>query len=534
MSIVLNRFKKFVNRLNNLEFNTKTNFLMFLMISGMLSIIMLSQIALFSLKYDGDKLYESYMTSLFQLEEIKDIYQVNIYDTLYDLQVKNLEYSQAKEVIESAKNLIDRHWNRYNLGLKELPTPIYSLTAITKYFIDDEDNKEFEIMQRQLINNINTRMHKIHQIMDEILKRQYSYKPFLQDLYIDISSIKIYLTNLISLNFKKAASEKYHTEKIFYIVVTILFICIGWIFMVSIIFTFFIIHNFRNLHNSLEEKVLQKTQELLLLNKSLEKKIRKEVENNRKKDRVMFQQAKLASLGEMLQNIAHQWRQPLGSLSMILQAFQTKNILGKLTPEFIDQKVSNGLLIADNMSHTIDDFRNFFNPDKERSSFNLNKCIKHALELLKYVFKQNNIIIYEHIESNSNIIISGYYNELSHVFLNILNNAIDALKKVNFKEKYIRIAVKKYKNSVMVSIIDNGGGINKKIISQVFEPYFTTNYKSAGTGIGLYMSQQIVEKHMEGIIRVRNIKYKFGTNVIYNCAKIIIIIPIENKEAKNE
>jgi phosphoglycerate-specific signal transduction histidine kinase len=165
------------------------------------------------------------------------------------------------------------------------------------------------------------------------------------------------------------------------------------VFLFSIFLTLFIINNFKKLHNSLEQKVEDKTKELTELNNYLEIKISKEVAQNRKKDMIMTQQAKLASMGEMLNNIAHQWRQPLGSITMIIQSFQTKMNMGKLTYDFVEDKVNDALLLADNMSTTLDDFKNFFNPDKSKSSFDLRKCIEHSIELSKYILTKENIHI---------------------------------------------------------------------------------------------------------------------------------------------
>ncbi len=289
--------------------------------------------------------------------------------------------------------------------------------------------------------------------------------------------------------------------------------------------------NFKELHNSLEKKVDEKTKELQQLNKNLEIRVKKEVENNRKKDRIMFQQAKLASLGEMLQNIAHQWRQPLGSLSLIIQSFQTKNMVGKLTDEFIDQKVNDGLKIAENMSATIDDFRNFFNPDKTKKYFTIKECVEHSLELTKYLLEKKGIDVY--LVSHKEMLIYSYFNELSHVFLNIIKNSEDALSKSNIEDKKIFIILKKSREFAIISFIDNAGGIPEDIKNKIFEPYFTTKHKSSGTGIGLYMSKQIIEKHIHGQIRYENIKHRLGTNKMYNCAMFEIKIPLKELSAKS-
>jgi signal transduction histidine kinase len=234
-------------------------------------------------------------------------------------------------------------------------------------------------------------------------------------------------------------------------------------------------------------------------------------------------------MGEMLQNIAHQWRQPLGSLTMIIQSFQTKMMKGKLTDEFVDRKVNDSLLLADSMSETLDDFRNFFNPDKVKDDFLLQKCVEHSLELSKYLLDKERITF--SLTVRDDIKVNGFYNELSHVFLNIISNSKDALApKDENEKKRIYIVIKKLNEMAQVIIIDNGGGIPDDVMPKVFEPYYTTKYKSAGTGVGLYMSKQIVETHMQGTITCKNIKHKLGTDILYDCAKFTVSIPIRQEE----
>ena len=307
------------------------------------------------------------------------------------------------------------------------------------------------------------------------------------------------------------------------------------VFLFSIILSIFIINNFKKLHNSLEQKVDIKTKELQELNMSLESKISKEVSQNRKKDIIMFQQARLASLGEMLNNIAHQWRQPLGSITMIIQSFQTKLLLGKLTPEFVDDKVKDALFLANNMSNTLDDFKNFFSPNKIKSKFSIKNCIEHSIELSKYLLLRENIKV--ELTIKKDVEINSFYNELSHVFLNIITNAKDALcSNVNKNDRIIKIIVNKFENNLVVNIVDNAGGIPQEVLPKIFEPYYTTKYKSAGTGIGLYMSKQIIEKHMEGQLSCKNIRHKIKDERVFDCTLFTIKIPIKNnyKESDDE
>jgi signal transduction histidine kinase len=245
----------------------------------------------------------------------------------------------------------------------------------------------------------------------------------------------------------------------------------------------------------------------------------------------MFKQARLASLGEMIANIAHQWRQPLGAIMVIIQSFQLKSKMGKLNCEYVEEKVNDAILLANNMSHTLDDFQNFFKPNKNKTFFSLKECLLDSLELSKYVLDQEKI----HVDINikKDIEIFGFYNELSHVFLNIISNSKDALKTISNKPRLLQIVVKKVKNHAKIYIYDNGGGIESEILPKIFEPYYTTKYKSNGTGIGLYMSKQIIEKQMQGSIKCKNIYYKIDQQHFDHCTLFLVEIPIEVKKENN-
>ncbi|WP_294966809.1 HAMP domain-containing sensor histidine kinase, partial [Sulfurimonas sp.] len=338
-------------------------------------------------------------------------------------------------------------------------------------------------------------------------------------------------TNLTNYDLNMAISERRDTQNIFDTLAMILNISIVWVFLFSIILSITIIIHFKKLHFSLADAVNEKTKELLALNESLEKRIKTEVDNSRKKDLIMFQQSRLASLGEMISNIAHQWRQPLGSLMMIIQGFQTKMELGKLTPEFVNVKVEDAILLGNSMSNTLEDFQNFFKPNRDKESFSLKECIEHSFELSKYVLDK------EQIEFCLKIIhdvkMQGFYNELSHVFLNIISNSKDALSSKEHK-RLIEVTVKQSRNKIRINIVDNGGGIDEEILPHIFEPYYTTKYKSAGTGIGLYMSQQIIQKHMQGTIDCKNTYYKIKNQGFENCTLFTITIPINNGDIKND
>ncbi|MGM0623504.1 MAG: sensor histidine kinase [Campylobacterota bacterium] len=482
---------------HRLNLGHKTNFLIFIITGGMISIIILSQISTYAIKSDFERLFENRTKPLVDLENLKDNYEINIKDTLLDLQEKKIEPKDAKEVLLLAKDLNENYWKSYKQAKKEAEKNFFT-SLLKNLFIQTKQNQTDTLLFVALMENIQKHQEKINLHLENF--KQLEVAPIIDEA----DAIKTYITSLINHDLKIIIAEKQSTDKLFDLLFFFSIVSIIIVFIFSILLSILILNHFKSLHKVLEHRVENKTKELRKLNESLEKKIQKEVSNSRKKDFVMFQQAKLASMGEMLQNIAHQWRQPLGSLTMIIQSFQTKMQFSKLTPEFVDAKVHDALLLADNMSHTLEDFRNFFSPERTKSSFFVKECLEHSFELSKYQLEKEQIAY--SISIKDDVRITSYYNELSHVFLNLINNSIDVFRsKECFEKKLIKISVKKGNDKVYIHFSDNGGGIDTKIIDKIFEPYFTTKYKSAGTGIGLYMSKQIIQKHMNGDIWVKNI-----------------------------
>lgn len=518
-----NRLNKLFSYFDNLNFKYKTSFLIFIIAGGMICIIILSQISIFTMKQDFDVLFDKRTKSLMQLEHIKDSYKVNVQDTLMDFEKNQINYNQTIEVLNLAQEIIDKNWSLYKeqtqLQNKEILT-----TFIKTFIIKEENYFENKTLKNSIMENIEKKKmiikNDINNIDNSINKKEY-----FTNLNLEINSISIYLTSLINYDLSLTINEKRNTDKIFNTIIIFSIISIFFVFLFSVMLSLFIIDNFRKLHNSLEQKVKDKTKELQRLNNSLEIKISREVAQNRKKDIIMFQQARFASLGEMLNNIAHQWRQPLGSITMIIQSFQTKMQMGKLTQNFVDEKVNDALLLANNMSNTLEDFKNFFSPNKTKSHFYIKNCIEHSIELSKYFLNQENINVI--LKVRKDIEINSFYNELSHVFLNLISNSKDALcSNVDKNDRIIKIIVNIYKEHLVINVLDNGGGIPQNVLPKVFEPYYTTKYKSAGTGIGLYMSKQIIEKHMLGEISCKNISHKIKDDKVFNCSLFTIKIPI--------
>lgn len=275
---------------------------------------------------------------------------------------------------------------------------------------------------------------------------------------------------------------------------------------------------FKVLIDRLEQsnKELEQSQdELSLLNKDLEKRVEYEVslkikkENEAKeKERILIHQSKLASMGEMIGSIAHQWRQPLTQLSSILVLVELKYERNKLKAEDLRDLTKQAEEQIGFMSKTIDDFRNFFKPNKEKKPFSPHESIKNALSLISSSFEGNNKNINTNININlqfeDEVLINGYESEFAQVILNILSNAKDAFIEKKTSKPLINIKISKFENSSKIEISDNAGGINLSPLEKVFEPYISTKHASSGTGIGLYMSKNIIEKSMNGSLSVIN------------------------------
>ncbi len=266
----------------------------------------------------------------------------------------------------------------------------------------------------------------------------------------------------------------------------------------------------------------------------LRSKVKEEIEKNRQKDALIIQQNKLASMGGMLGSIAHQWRQPLNNVQLILHFIRDNCDKKGFSKEILQDYLQRAKTQIEYMSQTIDDFRDFYKPSKSKNRFMLEDSIKSTLKLVEDQFSSSDIAI--EFFSKEKILLNSYENELKQSVLNILNNAKDAIKQKREREDFkaiVGIVIKKVagdkikdeikdfdsrKNFAIISIQNNGGSIDKKIIDRIFEPYFTTKFEGQGTGIGLYMSKTIIEKNLKGKIGVKNI----SDGVVFE-----IILPIE-------
>ena len=271
---------------------------------------------------------------------------------------------------------------------------------------------------------------------------------------------------------------------------------------------------------NLEIIVKEKTLKLTELNENLEQKISHEVEKSREKDKKIIQQTRFAALGEMIGNIAHQWRQPLSAISSTASSTSVQMDLGIADDKEVKKSFENILNYVGFLTQTIEDFRSFFKEDKEKTNFNMLNIFKNTKTITNASYSEYHIEIIEDFKDDT-LITNGLPNELSQVFLNILNNAKDILVEKVENNKLVLIEASMTNSSCILEITDNAGGISDSIRDKIFDPYFTTKHQSQGTGIGLYMSKEIIEKHMQGSLITYNKEFEYDGKKHYGaCFKI--------------
>ena len=245
----------------------------------------------------------------------------------------------------------------------------------------------------------------------------------------------------------------------------------------------------------------------------------------KEKDHILSQQAKMVAMREMLESIAHQWRQPLSTISTAASGIKLEKEFNNLDDEkfneLMDVIVQNTL----NLSATLDNFKNYFNTKNEKTVFELEKTVKKVLDLVGYRLNDEKI---EVIVNLKDMRLEGLENELMQSLVNIINNSQEAFRKSNLDKRYIFIESFSKDNSMIISIKDNANGIPQEILEHVFEPYFTTKHQSSGTGIGLYMAHEIITKHFKGTIMMQNCEFMYENNS-YKGAQTIITLPAKSK-----
>ncbi|MGB7401228.1 MAG: PAS domain-containing sensor histidine kinase [Arcobacter sp.] len=261
-----------------------------------------------------------------------------------------------------------------------------------------------------------------------------------------------------------------------------------------------------------ETKFLDAQFQLQELNTSLQDRVDAGIKEIKKKEELLLGQSRLAQMGEMLSIIAHQWRQPLSVIGMSAFSIQSKIDLEKFDfdnkesqkkfLQFLQNEMDDVHNYTQYLTGTIEDFTNFFKPNKEKESITLDVPIQKALNILNSMIKKENIEVKLDIQTNKSINI--YTNEMMQVFLNIIKNNIDNFIERKISNPQLVICIQEDNNRFTVSICDNGGGINEAILEKIFHPYFSTKDEKNGTGLGLYISKIVIENHSAGILSAKN------------------------------
>jgi len=231
--------------------------------------------------------------------------------------------------------------------------------------------------------------------------------------------------------------------------------------------------------------------------------VTEEVDKNREKDIILIQQNRQAALGETLEHIVHQWKQPINTIGLMVQFLQSCYAKGKLTADFVRETTDKTMDLLDHMAETADIFRDYYKPEREKRVFGIRSSVEEALSFIEPAFRHQNITV--EIDADPELAAHGYPKEFAQVLLIILTNARDAFKERRTEKPRLTIKAFAEGRRVVVTVTDNAGGIPERAIGKLFDLYFTTKDAIGGTGIGLYMAKSIIEKHMKGSLGVTNV-----------------------------
>ncbi len=283
-----------------------------------------------------------------------------------------------------------------------------------------------------------------------------------------------------------------------------------------------------NKNNTITQKLNRELEEsehkLELINESLNIKVKEEVDKNKLAQKKLFKSEKMVAMGEMIGNIAHQWRQPLSVISTSATGMLVQKKYAMLSDIEFEKSCNVINNNAQYLSKTIDDFKNYIKGNRKKTIFNLKTNIDNFLHLVDGSIKNHHINLI--IELEEDITINSYENELIQCYINIFNNAKDVLNEVDEENRFFFITTQKNDKVITIKFKDSGGGIPEDIIDKIFEPYFTTKHKSQGTGLGLHMTYDMITNGMNGTIEVNNIDYEYESKN-YIGAEFSISIPID-------
>ncbi|PAF54375.1 hypothetical protein BKH42_00200 [Helicobacter sp. 13S00482-2] len=514
------------SRTNKENIALQTKMLIAVITIGFFLICITSFLAISGLKYDYEANFPGPIKEIQKLKNIQDFFIIDI-----------MHYINQKTDISSNRNQMLILWNQY----KEYRKPTsnffdYFKKIYGKIFWQENYLKimQYTDLEEQEVQKVDNIIKTTDALFTKLYnKESKNYKADIKILIGQSVQINQLISNVIALHLKIVILKNSSTNVIYKITLLLLIIFMFVVIFMVLFLSNLVLKYIKSINEKLQERVNQKTKELKEINKNLQKTIEREVEESRKKDQIMYQQARLASMGEMIQNIAHQWRQPLNSMIILIQSFKVKFYNGKLDKKFIESQTEDGIRIAKNMSATIENFRNFFRPNRNKSEYSIKETIEDTIKILNPTLEQKNISV--HIDMNEDILFYGYENVLAQVFANLIKNSYDAMTERNIENRECEFSIKVESEYVYIEVKDNAQGIKNDFIDKIFDPYFTTKHKSVGTGIGLYMTKEIIEKQMYGTISVSNSNWisKFSGKSYYG-AIFLIKLPVKQNQQKDK
>ena len=474
-------------------------------------------------KVDIISAYTSKAPYILQKEQIKyNIFYPKDYgfDMYSDFLITNIDkYNNDYNIVEKFKKASLKGWEyAYNNIEKSVDIIFekYNTQNLSKEELIFEANELKKLSYLNISRLGDMKQEKVQRIYDLYNVMGYINNEFKIDNFIGYDK-KSRLEKWLYLKF-----EEHFGLSLLWKILLIIFIIIG----IFVYRQYFII----KLNKRLKNLVNIKTNRLKIMNKKLAIRIKKELDKHQEKDRILAQQQKMVAMGQMIENIAHQWRQPLSVISTSASGLKLKKQLNILEDEELIKSIDKIVDTAKYLSDTIDDFRYFFKPQKDKTKFSLAKNIEKSLSFLEATLKENSIKVefdYEDID------IIAYETELIQVFINIINNSKDAFIEKKIEDRVIFISIKKFPNRILIEIKDNAGGVEEDILDKVFEPYFTTKHQYNGTGIGLYMSNQIIKTHLNGDIFMKNCSFKYKNIEQKGAITTIILTKNIFEEIKN-
>ena len=426
-----------------------------------------------------------------------------------------MEHTNAHSNFHVKKTIIDQKVWKDKKPICYIKSPLKGYYAVKK--VVEELEKQTSTSYKKL--------HARQQARDEVVKWMKLGKPFsvydrATNYTITLIPVKSPITKEVVAYLSTKHYSNYIKEVTLHLYLSFFIISFFVLVIMFLIYKLFANQekNTRMLYDKNRE--LEKSQqELKELNENLEQKVVEQVEKNTRQEKQLFESVKMASLGEMIGNISHQWRQPLNVITTSAGGIKFQKEFGTLNDEVLNESMERIEESAQYLSETIDTFRNFIKEEKIKKEVIVQDRVNKALKITSSSLKIKHIEIINNIDYSNPVKVTLNVGELCQVLINILNNAKDILEEKQIEEPWVKLDLLKAENSVIITIEDNGGGIPEDIIPKIFDQYFTTKHDGKGTGLGLHMSYRIVTESLKGDLYVQNTQ---------NGAKFFIELPLTN------